>query len=252
MALNKYIDLKPVKTYVVHNLIHNKEKYKSKDLLFNYSNIKKILSDECDPTYIINIYIEVCSLNQDNKYYKNCDKYSILLNIFIGLYYCYPNTIISLIEELPNYFFLVNLLSYIIKIKLVYESIFISKLNRLTNKILDIFVYQIDKDSSDLLITKKNKLPFPTISPLILYLTLTVSEAFLDKFIVKLFKRKISLSKILFDNLKNKLFECVSYLIDHNSNYALIYDHFDIYTINSVCLKRFYRNFFKESRKIIS
>ena len=155
MSLNRYIDIKAVKSYVVHNLTQKKEKYKSKELLFDYVNIRKSIIDESDPTYIINIYIEICSLNSNNKYYKSNDKYSSILNIFIGLYYRFPSTIIALIEELPNYFFLINILSYILKIKSRYDSIHIERLKNLTDKIINIFVFQINKDSTDVLFAKK-------------------------------------------------------------------------------------------------
>lgn len=251
MSLSNLINLKSI---VVNNLMNHKKKYESKELLFNYDIIRDLIIEKNDPTYIINIYIEICYQNTFNIYFKNKDKYKSILLVFLKLYFNFPKTIIALIEELPNYFFLVNILNLIHSVMNndMYSTIFsgyVEKIKILSEKILNIFVFQLNKDYNDFLITKKHKLPYPSISTLILYLTITnTSDIFIDALMVRLFRQKKNVIS-LYNQFKNNLLDCINYLMEKNSNYTLIYDFFDIYTINSVCLKRFYENFVKEINK---
>jgi hypothetical protein len=251
MSLNNLIDLKSI---VVHNLKNNKKKYESKELLFNYDIIQELIIDKNDPTYIINIYIEICYHNTFNIYFKNKDKYKSILLVFLKLYFDFPKTIIALIEELPNFFFLVNLLNLVhcVMNNDIYTTTFskyVTKIKLLSNKILNIFVFQLNKDYNDFLITKKHKLSYPSISTLILYLTISnTSDIFIDELIIKLFRQKENATS-LYKTFKDDLLDCINYLLEKNSNYTIVYDYFDVFTINSVCLTRFYKNFIKEINK---
>jgi len=249
MSFSKCIDLKK---NVVDQLMFNKEYYQTKLNLYDYTHILNLTLKEKVPTYIINIYIEICYQNINNIYFKNREKYKNILLVFMKLYIDFPKTIISLIEELPNYFFLVNLLNLIFCIlcdEELYISVFfeyIKDIKILSKKILNIFVFQLTKDYDDLLMAKKNNLPYPSISTLILYLTKTnTSDIFIDKVMIKMFRNEKDATP-LFNKLKSDLTICIEYLLEKNSNYILIYDYFDVYTINSVCLKRFYKKFWKE------
>jgi len=251
MSLSNFIDLKSI---VVNNLLNHKKKYESKELLFDYDLIYELTMEKNDPTYIINIYMEICYHNTFNTYFKNKDKYKNILLVFLKLYFNFPETIIALIEELPNYFFLVNLLNLIYNVMnndiyCTVFSVYVEKIKILSDKILDIFVFQLNKDYNDFLTTKKHKLPYPSISTLILYLSITnTSDIFIDELCVKLFRQKENVES-LYKTFKDDLLDCIDYLIEKNTNYTLIYDYVDIYTINSVCLKRFYKNFIKEINK---
>ena len=249
MSLSNLIDLKSI---VVNNLTNHKKRYESKELILDYDIIRELTIKKNDPTYIINIYIEICYHNTFNIYFKNKDKYKSILLVFLKLYFNFPKTIIALIEELPNYFFLVNLLNLIhcvMNNDIIYSTIFsdyVEKIKILSDKILNIFVFQLNKDYNDFLKMKKYKLSYPSISTLILYLTIAnTSDIFIDELIIRLFRQKENVMS-LYQEFKDNLLDCLNYLLEKNSNYTIIYDYFDVYTINSVCLTRFYRNFIKE------
>ena len=248
MSFHNLIDFKSI---VVNNLMNHKKRYESKELMFNFDKIRELIIEKNDPTYIINIYIEICYHNTFNTYFKNKDKYKSILLVFLKLYFNFPKTIIALIEELPNYFFLVNLLNLIhcVMNNDMYSTIFsgyVEKIKILSDKILNIFVFQLNKDYNDFLTTKKYKLPYPSISTLILYLTITnTADIFIDELIIRLFRQKENVMS-LYQEFKDDLLDCINYLMEKNTNYTLIYDYVDVYTINSVCLTRFYRNFIKE------
>ncbi len=209
---------------------------------------------------ILEHYFIVYKLKSEYRYdYGN----GFFNKFFLDVYLNFPNAIISLFIELPNYQFFSYLGGYICNEILTSKNkTYKNKIYKLYNLIISLFTYQLNKDFNIIKSHKVTNETTPVISNAAAYAPSDKSNEF-NNFICADNMKKSIIKKLIGQEITyekaskeyNNIIEILSFnivvFVKKSSKYTFEND-IDLTKKNELCFKMFNKNFNKEVNKKIS